>query len=251
MRGKHRALSLRDMVPEEPWMNRASQIACAFVACVSAASIAEGDGAAPSVPPGDAAPKAPAKVPAAGDRARAASARPGFAAQRREMELWRQTFDELAADLPTEVLERARDARAEFESRVKAWRTEHADALKALEERMRTGGAAKQTPTPEAVQDMRELMATAPRVDELMQRVLGMLSADDQRRFKARYEELRADTERRPAAGAKSPSGGDPKAGAPKSGAKPPEKAGDGRRATPEDAPDEPNRKGDGKPSGR
>lgn len=238
-------------------MNRAAAIACAVAASIAAAAPADGDGSKPSGPAsGESAPQAPAEVPAAGSRTKAGAARPGFAAQRREMELWRQVFEELSADLSPEVLEQARAARAEFDSRVKAWRTEHADALRSLEERMRAGGAAKQPPTPEAMQEMKELMATAPRFDELMQRVLAMLPPDDQRRFKARHEELRAEAERRPAAGATAPGAGDPKAGAAKTGPnktgpKSPEKAGDGRRATPEDAPDEPNRKGDGKPSGR
>lgn len=243
-------------------MHRTAAIACALAACVATVAPADGDGSKPVAPPPDApAPKAPADAdapakappapPGAGARARAGAMRPGFAAQRRDMELWAQTFEELGTDLTPEVLEQARAARMEFESRLKAWRTEHADALRSLEERMRQGGAAKQPPTPESMQEMRELMATAPRFDELMQRVLGMLGPDDQRRFKARYEELRAASERRLAAGAKAPNGEGPNGSAPKFGPKAPEKAGDGRRAEPEDAPDEPNRKGDGKPSGR
>lgn len=196
-----------------------------------------------------------------------------FAAERKELEYWRQAFEELAPELAPEVLDKIREVRMGFDSRVAAWRQEHAEELRELEERMRArreaaasgkapGGAggdarpaddtsggpagARGPMDVEAMRQLKELVASAPRVEELKKEAMALLAPAEQQRLQEILKEIRSRGERKGAPGA--PGAG--QAGAAK-GPKPPEKGGDGRREQPEDAPDAPNRKGDGKPSGR
>lgn len=228
-------------------------VAIVLAAVLGPAVAADGTSAGPaapaagtSPPAAPAQPAAPAVPPKAGDagspgpRQRPFAARGAFAAERKELEFWRQALEETATELSPEVLEKARSLRTDFEARVQSWRQENAERLRALEAAMRGER------DPESMRELKEALDSAPRVQELKDAFLALLTPEEQQRFKARVAEIRKGAEKM-GAGTGKPAAGQ---AAPRA-SKPREKGGDGRTATPEDAPDVPNRKGDGKPSGR
>ena len=228
-------------------MQRTATAAILLAAILSPAVVADEPPAGKATPPAGSSPPAapvpPAASPKAGDagtagpRGRPMAPRGAFAAERKELEYWRQAVEEVAPELSPEVLEKARALRADFESRVQAWRQENGERLRTLEAAMRGER------DPESMQQLKEALASAPRLQELKDAFLALLAADEQERFKARLAAIRDGAERGGQGAGGKPAGG--------KATKPKEKSGDGRAATPEDAPDLPNRKGDGKPSGR
>lgn len=234
-------------------MHRTATAAILLAAILGPVAVADGTPGGQATPPAGSSPPAapvppapPAASPKPGDagapglRERPMAPRGAFAAERKELEYWRQAVEEIAPELSPEVLEKARSLRADFESRVQAWRRDNADRLRTLEAAMRGER------DPESMQQLREALASAPRLQELKDAFLALLAPDEQQRFKARLAGIREGAERDGAVAGKKQAG--PAGG---KASKPKDKSGDGRAAMPEDAPDAPNRKGDGKPSGR
>ena len=124
-------------------MQRTATAAILLAAILSPAVVADEPPAGKATPPAGSSPPAapvpPAASPKAGDagtagpRGRPMAPRGAFAAERKELEYWRQAVEEVAPELSPEVLEKARALRADFESRVQAWRQENGERLRTPE----------------------------------------------------------------------------------------------------------------------
>lgn len=185
-----------------------------------------------------------------------ARARP--ATERRNMELWRRTFEELLPDLAPDVQARVRDARAAFEARTKAWRESNGEKIAALERKARErmqGDGEGEKPDGSMLRQVRELRATAPKVEDLQQAIWALLAPEQQERFRKRYDELKQEADRR-AAQRKGQGQAQPKAPADPMQADPslpgggtPERHPVGKPFNFQDAPRQPGRPSGGKPA--
>lgn len=239
-------------------MLNALRLSCTLA--VLAAGPALADDAPPAAPPlgGPAVPADAGKTKEEfGEKgAKGAAARGGMAAERRDMELWRRAFQELLPSLAPEVQEQVRTLRADFEARSKAWREANAEALKQFEA-MRTKDGDAKRPDPETLRKMQAIKESAPKADEVQQKVWALLTPDQQASFKERYDALKkvamdrkSDRQDRKAGDGKaapaSPMDPDPML---PGGEKPAKKPSD--RPFNFEEKDDPARKGDGKPSGK
>ena len=241
----------------------ALRLTCACVALAAAPALA--DDAPRTAPPLG----GPAVPPDAGTTkeefgekgSKGAAGRGGLVAERRDMELWRRAFQELMPQLSPEVQEQVRAIRADFEVRFKAWREQNADALKQFEAmRGKDGAAAK--PDPELLRKMQAVKESAPKADEVQQKIWALLTAEQQASFKERYDALKkvamdrkGDRQDRKAGDAKQGQGDPMKPDPMKPDPMLP--GGETPAKKPSDRPfnfeekDDPARKGDGKPSGK
>ena len=131
-------------------------------------------------------------------------------AERRNGELWRRAFEEVMPTLSQEVQAEVRAIRADFEQRLRAWREANGPKLKELEEKararrdaMQDGGdgdakpAAPAKPDPAVVEEMQKLRASAPKAEETQAKVWALLTPEQQSTFKARYDALHAEAQKR------------------------------------------------------
>jgi hypothetical protein len=131
-------------------------------------------------------------------------------AERRNGELWRRAFEEVMPTLSQEVQAEVRAIRADFEQRQRAWREANGSKLKELEEKararreaMQDGGdgdakpAAPAKPDPAVVEEMQRLRASAPKAEETQAKVWALLTPEQQSTFKARYDALQAEAQKR------------------------------------------------------
>ncbi len=247
-------------------MNHSLRCSFALVAALSAAPVMADDAPAASPqPPAAAPPLGGPSVPADAGKtkeefgekgAKGAAARGGMAAERRDMDLWRRAFQEMMPDLAPELQEQVRAIRADFETRMKAWREKNADAIKQFEAMRSKDGDAKR-PDPETLRKMQALKETAPRADEVQQKVWALLTPEQQATFKERYDSLKkvaldrkSDRQERKAGDGKAAPGAPMEADPMLPGGEKPAKKPSDRPFNFEEK-DDPARKGDGKPSGK
>lgn len=243
-------------------MINALRLSCTLAVLAAAPALA--DGVPVSAPPAAPPLGGPAVPPDAGKTkeefgekgAKGAAVRGGMAAERRDMELWRRAFQEILPGLAPEVQEQVRALRADLEARVKAWREANADTIKELESIRSKDGDAKR-PDPETLRKMQAIKETAPKADEVQQKIWALLTPEQQASFKERYDALKkvamdrkSDRQDRKAGDGKaapaSPMEPDPML---PGGEKPAKKPSD--RPFNFEEKDDPARKGDGKPSGK
>lgn len=187
----------------------------------------------------------------------------GMAAERRNVELWRRSLEQLTPELSPEVQSQVKAIRADLEARTKAFREANADRIRAFEqaarERKESGDAGKK-PDPAMAKEMQKLKDSAPKAEEAQQKIWALLTPEQQAKFKEHYDALRQQAEQRKddrkegkqGGGAADPMTADPMLpGGEKPGKRPDAKPfnfEDGPQGT---APQDPARKGDGKPSGK
>lgn len=121
----------------------------------------------------------------------------GRVAERRNMDLWKRAMEATVATLPPEGQANIKQMRADFETKMKAWRDQHGEEIRRLEQRVKdsmgTGdgdGKKAGRPDPDLVRQMQELRATQPKVEDLQQQIWSALTPDQQAAFKAKYDEL-------------------------------------------------------------
>jgi len=186
----------------------------------------------------------------------------GMAAERRNVELWRRSLEQLTPELSPEVQSQVKAIRADLEARTKAFREANADRIRAFEqaarERKESGDAGKK-PDPAMAKEMQKLKDSAPKVEEAQQKVWALLTPEQQAKFKEHYDALRQQAEQRKddrkegkqGGGAADPMTADPMLpGGEKPGKRPDSKPFN-FDDKPQDAPTDTPRKGDGKPSGK
>ena len=131
-------------------------------------------------------------------------------AERRNGELWRRAFEEVMPTLSQEVQAEVRAIRADFDQRQRAWREANGPKLKELEEKVRArreamqdGGdadgkpAAPAKPDPAVIEEMQKLRASAPKAEETQAKVWALLTPEQQAAFKAGYDALQAEMQKR------------------------------------------------------
>lgn len=244
-------------------MTNAFRLTCTVLSLAAAPAMA--DDAPRTAPPPPVPPLGgPAVPPDAGTTkeefgekgSKGTAVRGGIAAERRDMELWRRAFQELMPQISPEVQEQVRAIRADFESRMKAWRETNADAIKQFEAmRGKDGAGAK--PDPELVRKMQAIKESAPKPDEAQQKIWALLTPEQQSAFKERYDALKkvamdrkSDRQDRKAGDAKQGQGDPMKPDPMLPGGEAPAKKPSDRPFNFEEK-DDPARKGDGKPSGK
>lgn len=178
------------------------------------------------------------------------------ATERRNGEAWRRAFESIQSDLTEEQQTKVRTLRQDFETQMRAWKEANADKMKDLTEKIRAskqaageGGKAD----PALVKQLQDLEATRPKVTDMQQQAWGVLTADQQAKFKTNYDAIQKEMEEKKASerGGKrgdGPAGKDPMA---PGGDRPAKRPNTGKpfQFDDKDAP-APPKNGDGKPSG-
>jgi hypothetical protein len=103
-------------------------------------------------------------------------------------------------NLSAEQKQKIQAIRDEFKKQQEAWRTEHAEDLKKLDEQMAEIRNAGGPPDPDQMRQMmearHELMSTAPDGEDQAQEVKALLTPDQVKRFDARQAEIEQERER-------------------------------------------------------
>lgn len=121
----------------------------------------------------------------------------GRLAERRNLDLWRKAMEATIATATPEQQAKIKAMRVDFETKMKAWRDQHGDEIRQLEQQVKDSmgagdgdGKKAGRPDPELVRKMQELRATQPKVEDVQQQIWGVLTPDQQADFKARYDAL-------------------------------------------------------------
>lgn len=121
----------------------------------------------------------------------------GRPAERRNLELWKQAMEATLAAGTPELQAKVKQMRADFETKMKAWRMEHGEEMRQLEQQVKDSiakdaGETKKPGRADAAlfRKMQDLRATQPKVEDLQQQIWAALTPDQQAAFKAKYDAL-------------------------------------------------------------
>lgn len=178
------------------------------------------------------------------------------ATERRNAEAWRRAFESIQSDLTEEQQTKVRSIRQDFETQMRTWKESNADKLKDLTEKLR---ASKQAageggkPDPAIVKQIQDLEASRPKVTDMQQQAWGVLTTDQQAKFKTNYDAIQKEMEDKKASerGGKRGDGAAGKDPMAPGGDRPAKRPNTGKpfQFDEKDQPTQP-KNGDGKPSG-
>ncbi len=105
--------------------------------------------------------------------------------------IMREALKSVQADISPDNWTKIEASVKGFEESMQTWKTEHADDIKALEEQFKAAREGGTKPTPELVQKMDELRATAPSLDKVQKEVFALMSSETKTKFEAKVAEMR------------------------------------------------------------
>lgn len=181
--------------------NRLLNLRCLATAALLGAALfvspSHGQGAPPPPPPGGdtSGPKVPPGAKEGEGDFGGEGRRPGrppmgnMRGQMQSARAWMETWREFKGTVSADVQAKADTIQKEFEAKVQAWQKENGEKMRELAEQVRGMGEGGAKPDKAAMDQMKQLNESRPKVEEAHRQIFALLSPEQQEGFKKKLAE--------------------------------------------------------------